>query len=101
MLGGEFCSIRGAMVLSTDLFDSHVNKMCIAANVPLVESGTAGYFGQVQPIVKVCGYASPQTLFNLYASRIKPNALIAYPNPLRRVSLSVQSDQHRLNPSIV
>ncbi|RDX46452.1 hypothetical protein OH76DRAFT_1406967 [Lentinus brumalis] len=30
----------------------HVNKMCIAANVPLVESGTAGYLGQVQPILK-------------------------------------------------
>lgn len=25
----------------------HVNKMCVAANVPLVESGTAGYLGQV------------------------------------------------------
>ena len=35
---------------------SHVNKMCMAANVPLVESGTAGYFGQVQPIVKVCAF---------------------------------------------
>jgi molybdopterin/thiamine biosynthesis adenylyltransferase len=32
----------------------HVNKMCMAANVPLVESGTAGYLGQVQPILKVC-----------------------------------------------
>lgn len=31
----------------------HVNKMCLAASVPLVESGTAGYLGQVQPIVKV------------------------------------------------
>ena len=31
----------------------HVNKMCMAANVPLVESGTAGYLGQVQPILKV------------------------------------------------
>ncbi|KZV94438.1 hypothetical protein EXIGLDRAFT_611663 [Exidia glandulosa HHB12029] len=30
----------------------HVNKMCMAANVPLVESGTAGYFGQVQPLLK-------------------------------------------------
>ncbi|PIL27288.1 hypothetical protein GSI_10435 [Ganoderma sinense ZZ0214-1] len=30
----------------------HVNKMCMAANVPLVESGTAGYLGQVQPILK-------------------------------------------------
>ena len=31
----------------------HVNKMCMAAGVPLVESGTAGYLGQVQPILKV------------------------------------------------
>ncbi|KAH8109913.1 hypothetical protein DFH11DRAFT_840626 [Phellopilus nigrolimitatus] len=30
----------------------HVNKMCLAAGVPLVESGTAGYLGQVQPILK-------------------------------------------------
>ncbi|KAI8970626.1 hypothetical protein BD414DRAFT_250378 [Trametes punicea] len=30
----------------------HVNKMCMAATVPLVESGTAGYLGQVQPILK-------------------------------------------------
>ncbi|KAF9450853.1 hypothetical protein P691DRAFT_664436 [Macrolepiota fuliginosa MF-IS2] len=30
----------------------HVNKMCIAAEVPLVESGTAGYLGQVQPLLK-------------------------------------------------
>ncbi|KJA18252.1 hypothetical protein HYPSUDRAFT_205501 [Hypholoma sublateritium FD-334 SS-4] len=30
----------------------HVNKMCMAANVPLVESGTAGYLGQVQPLLK-------------------------------------------------
>ncbi|KII85453.1 hypothetical protein PLICRDRAFT_115957 [Plicaturopsis crispa FD-325 SS-3] len=30
----------------------HVNKMCMAANVPLVESGTAGYLGQVQPMLK-------------------------------------------------
>jgi ubiquitin-like 1-activating enzyme E1 B len=31
----------------------HVNKMCMAAQIPLVESGTAGYLGQVQPILKV------------------------------------------------
>jgi len=31
----------------------HVNKMCLAAQIPLVESGTAGYLGQVQPMVKV------------------------------------------------
>jgi ubiquitin-like 1-activating enzyme E1 B len=28
----------------------HVNRLCAAARVPLVESGTAGYLGQVQPI---------------------------------------------------
>jgi hypothetical protein len=27
--------------------------MCMAAQVPLVESGTAGYLGQVQPLLKV------------------------------------------------
>ena len=27
--------------------------MCMAARVPLVESGTAGYLGQVQPLLKV------------------------------------------------
>ncbi|KAH7107030.1 hypothetical protein BKA62DRAFT_825615 [Auriculariales sp. MPI-PUGE-AT-0066] len=30
----------------------HVNQMCVAAGVPLVESGTAGYLGQVQPLLK-------------------------------------------------
>ncbi|KAI4123719.1 MAG: hypothetical protein LQ347_006047 [Umbilicaria vellea] len=31
----------------------HVNKMCLAANVPLIESGTTGFNGQVQVIQKV------------------------------------------------
>ncbi|KAI9555299.1 hypothetical protein GHT06_017814 [Daphnia sinensis] len=31
---------------------SHVNRMCLAANVPLIESGTAGYLGQVTAIKK-------------------------------------------------
>lgn len=26
---------------------NHVNRMCLAADVPLVETGTAGYAGQV------------------------------------------------------
>ncbi|KAF8185021.1 hypothetical protein K438DRAFT_1723883 [Mycena galopus ATCC 62051] len=30
----------------------HVNKMCMATQIPLVESGTAGYLGQVQPLIK-------------------------------------------------
>ena len=31
---------------------NHVNRMCLAADVPLVESGTAGYDGQVELIKK-------------------------------------------------
>ncbi len=30
----------------------HVNRMCLAANVPLIESGTTGFSGQVQAIQK-------------------------------------------------
>ena len=30
----------------------HVNRMCLAANIPLVESGTSGYVGQVRAILK-------------------------------------------------
>ena len=29
---------------------NHVNRMCLAADIPLVESGTAGYLGQVTVI---------------------------------------------------
>ena len=29
---------------------NHVNRMCLAADIPLVESGTAGYLGQVSQI---------------------------------------------------
>jgi len=31
---------------------NHVNRMCLAADIPLVESGTAGYLGQVSVIRK-------------------------------------------------
>lgn len=30
--------------------------MCLVANVPLIESGTEGYLGQVTAIKKVCNY---------------------------------------------
>ena len=32
---------------------NHVNRMCLAADVTLVESGSAGYLGQVTVIKKV------------------------------------------------
>ncbi|CAE6486282.1 unnamed protein product [Rhizoctonia solani] len=39
----------------------HVNKMCIAAGIPLVESGTAGYLGQVQPLMHHTLHSPSQT----------------------------------------
>lgn len=33
----------------------HVNRLCVSAGVPLIESGTQGYLGQVTPMQKV-GY---------------------------------------------
>ena len=33
-----------------------MNRMCLAGDVPLVESGTAGYLGQVTVIKKVLSY---------------------------------------------
>lgn len=29
-----------------------MNRICVASEIPLIESGTAGYLGQVQPIKK-------------------------------------------------
>lgn len=31
---------------------NHVNRMCLAADIPLIESGTSGYTGQVELIKK-------------------------------------------------
>ncbi|XP_054748219.2 SUMO-activating enzyme subunit 2-like isoform X2 [Lytechinus pictus] len=48
---------------------NHVNRMCLAADVPLVESGSAGYLGQVTVIRKgltecyECQPAPPQKSF--------------------------------------
>uniref|UniRef100_A0A8P0TUD2 SUMO-activating enzyme subunit 2 n=1 Tax=Canis lupus familiaris TaxID=9615 RepID=A0A8P0TUD2_CANLF len=42
-----------SMLRSTNLAArNHVNRMCLAADVPLIESGTAGYLGQVTTIKK-------------------------------------------------
>ncbi len=34
----------------------HVNRICVATNIPLIESGTAGYLGQVQVIKRVSSF---------------------------------------------
>ncbi len=37
---------------------NHVNRLCLAAGVTLIESGSAGYLGQVTVIRKVSGYST-------------------------------------------
>lgn len=39
----------------------YVNRMCLAADVPLVESGTTGFNGQVQVIKKLGLFAKDTT----------------------------------------
>lgn len=62
--------------------------MCMAANVPLVESGTAGYLGQVQPILKVrpTRFDPRQSLMD---NRTGRSVSIALSNRLLRLSQSV------------
>uniref|UniRef100_A0A8C2QIM1 SUMO-activating enzyme subunit 2 n=1 Tax=Cricetulus griseus TaxID=10029 RepID=A0A8C2QIM1_CRIGR len=42
---------------------NHVNRMCLAADVPLIENGTAGYLGQVTTIKKECHAKPTQSTF--------------------------------------
>lgn len=42
-----------SICLSSPAARNHVNRMCLAADIPLIESGTAGYLGQVTVIKKV------------------------------------------------
>ncbi|PWN21793.1 hypothetical protein BCV69DRAFT_246849 [Microstroma glucosiphilum] len=52
--GYEFFKTFDVVLNALDNLDARrwVNRMCIATNVPLVESGTTGFLGQVQPILK-------------------------------------------------
>lgn len=43
---------------------NHVNRMCLAADIPLIESGTAGYLGQVTVIKKVARPHRGPAIFN-------------------------------------
>lgn len=47
----------------------HVNRLCLAANVPLIDSGTTGYLGQVMPIFKgktACYECKPKQAQKVY-----------------------------------
>lgn len=56
----------------------HVNRICLASNTPLVESGTEGWLGQVQPIIQgkacyECTPQKPQTHFPICTIRSNPS----------------------------
>ena len=47
----------------------HVNRLCLAAKVPLIDSGTTGYLGQVMPIFKdktACYECTPKPTQKVY-----------------------------------
>uniref|UniRef100_A0A8C6SFK8 SUMO-activating enzyme subunit 2 n=1 Tax=Neogobius melanostomus TaxID=47308 RepID=A0A8C6SFK8_9GOBI len=48
----SFLFIMQCMSLLLLAARNHVNRMCLAADIPLIESGTAGYLGQVSVIKK-------------------------------------------------
>jgi len=74
----------------------------MAVGVPLVESGTAGYLGQVQPLLKVMDILVDAALLlkSFFISRIALNALTACQSPHRRLFRCAQSGLHHHNLSI-
>ncbi|KAG0172058.1 E1 ubiquitin-activating protein uba2 [Apophysomyces sp. BC1015] len=52
----------------------HVNQMCLAANVPLIESGTTGYLGQAYVIKKWVAYEH-QKFSQLFGNSEEEDAL--------------------------
>ena len=67
---------------------NHVNRMCLAANVPLVESGTAGYLGQATVIKKVL-------IFNFL-----PRLHLQYLPCLRDVKAELWNERFLFKPKI-
>jgi ubiquitin-like 1-activating enzyme E1 B len=81
-----------------------VNRMCIMTGIPLVESGTTGFLGQVQPILKVriSSHSRHQKSLKLTRqslSRESQSAMIAQQSQHRRHIQSARSEAHRLRRS--
>nr|WCZ58674.1 SUMO-activating enzyme subunit 2 [Seculamonas ecuadoriensis] len=82
--GIEFFSQFSIVMNALDNLDArrHVNRMCLAASVPLVESGTAGFLGQVQPILKgesECYECRPKAAAKTYPActiRANPSTMV-------------------------
>ena len=64
---------------------NHVNRMCLAADVPLIESGTAGYLGQVTLIKKGKRFSSLSRIFTDKSEiqEVNPPKTLAPPPPLQ------------------
>ncbi|KAM3717769.1 SUMO-activating enzyme subunit [Dirofilaria immitis] len=48
---------------------NHINRLCLAARVPLIESGSSGYLGHVRPIIRdytECYECNPKTVQKTY-----------------------------------
>jgi tRNA A37 threonylcarbamoyladenosine dehydratase len=77
----------------------HVNKMCVAADVPLIESGTTGYNGQVQVIKKVRRSVLVRRAA-LMASRARQDAMTVMKRRFLRASQSARYAVHPANQYI-
>lgn len=57
----------------------HVNRLCLAADIPLLDSGTTGYLGQVMPVFKgrtacyECMPKPPQKVYPICTIRSTPD----------------------------
>jgi ubiquitin-like 1-activating enzyme E1 B len=54
----------------------HVNRMCLTAGVPLVESGTTGFNGQVQVIEKVSSLAGSSVQVSVWLTPTGENGML-------------------------
>jgi len=68
----------------------HVNRVCIACNIPLIESGTEGCLGQVQVIKKVSLFGSPTCIEKILYLRELRSAMNANLSQRQRLMLIVQ-----------
>ena len=72
----------------------HVNRLCLTGNVPLVESGTEGYLGQVRAILKgkckcyECDPPPPPKTFPICTIRNHPDKDVRPSSPPARAPLA-------------
>jgi molybdopterin/thiamine biosynthesis adenylyltransferase len=62
----EFVATFSIVLNALDNVDArrHVNRLCLAAQVPLIDSGTTGYLGQVEATWRQTFLPSPNSIYN-------------------------------------